>query len=395
MNLSGPLVSFYQDDWAHHKRDMAPPFGFGIEIEVDHSSLEEYLQIPVLSEKEDKMSLKYRFEYSEKQKYYAQELAGGNSVLFRSEQHSKNKGIGRYSIHYKMEFPTLSMGDDLPFGRLHGFLDADSFEKNFLGTEEYKKNKEFSSHINLCVYLIDYMRQFLYDNIFYLTTQRGNLSPDLFDQSHKREQDERAASVGTKGENTIKALSILSGPSGDSMAMLKVKQWAEKFGLPGLIAGVIAHSSEGSGVDVSYEDPDFGVRLNLPMAGFGSQQMLPVIGQLFCAPPGSVVMIEEPEISLHPHGQIILPDLFIDAMNNNRQVIVTTHSQIIVSAIRHAVKRKKLKPEQVALYDMVKTASGAGRKRLQIDEDGTIPGWIPSFAEAEDKMFDAWGEEEE
>ena len=50
----------------------------------------------------------------------------------------------------------------------------------------------------------------------------------------------------------------------------------------------------------------------LSAMGFGTSQVLPVIVQCVTAKPGSLVIVEQPELHLHPAAQAELTDLFID-----------------------------------------------------------------------------------
>ena len=54
--------------------------------------------------------------------------------------------------------------------------------------------------------------------------------------------------------------------------------------------------------------------VNLADFGFGTSQVLPVLLQSLLAKPGSVVIIEQPELYLHPNAQAHLADLFAAAI---------------------------------------------------------------------------------
>jgi hypothetical protein len=69
------------------------------------------------------------------------------------------------------------------------------------------------------------------------------------------------------------------------------------------------------------------VDINLSYQGTGTQKVLSTIAALVFSPEGSTIIIEEPEIHLHPRSQEVLVDLFNTAVTNwNKQVIITTHS---------------------------------------------------------------------
>ena len=55
-----------------------------------------------------------------------------------------------------------------------------------------------------------------------------------------------------------------------------------------------------------------GVVANLRDVGVGVSQVLPVLAVAYCAPPGSTVLLEEPEIHLHPLAQAVLAEVFAE-----------------------------------------------------------------------------------
>jgi len=62
--------------------------------------------------------------------------------------------------------------------------------------------------------------------------------------------------------------------------------------------------------DVIITEPDSSVRVALSATGFGVSQILPIVIQSVSAPPGSLVIIEQPELHLHPAIQADLMDVF-------------------------------------------------------------------------------------
>jgi AAA ATPase domain len=70
-----------------------------------------------------------------------------------------------------------------------------------------------------------------------------------------------------------------------------------------------------------------GVDINMAYQGTGIQKTLTVIAGVVFSPEGSTIVIEEPEIHLHPRSQEIIVDLFNTAVNDwHKQVIFTAHS---------------------------------------------------------------------
>src|SRR5690606_16892939 len=71
-----------------------------------------------------------------------------------------------------------------------------------------------------------------------------------------------------------------------------------------------------------------GVACNLRDVGIGVSQVLPVLVLAYFAPPGSTIILEEPEIHLHPLAQSVLAELFVEVSRQRKvQFIVETHSE--------------------------------------------------------------------
>ena len=68
--------------------------------------------------------------------------------------------------------------------------------------------------------------------------------------------------------------------------------------------------------------------------GVGLSQVLPIVLTCLRASEGSTIIIEQPELHLHPAMQTKLVDLFIATMLCNKQVIIETHSEHIINGFR-------------------------------------------------------------
>lgn len=106
---------------------------------------------------------------------------------------------------------------------------------------------------------------------------------------------------------------------------------------------------------------------------------------------GSLIMIEEPEISLHPKAQIDVLEMFDEAIKEDKQIISTTHSLFLMQAIGYGVQKGWLTSDQVGVYHIEKKKeTGIVAKQLKIKENGPIEGWIPSFSRVERKLVREW-----
>jgi hypothetical protein len=189
--------------------------------------------------------------------------------------------------------------------------------------------------------------------------------------------------VGSHAEHTIRLLASVHARTSPQADLLS--GWAERFGLPRFVA-----APDGNLLKCVFVDPVTGTPLQLWQAATGSRQGLTLATQLLLSPGGSTLLLEEPEANLHPGYERLLPELFGDALAGGRQVLATTHSEILVAALGAAVRRKLLDPKQVLVWHIDRDEDGVRAERLEIDEKGYLREWVRSFAAVEKELFDEW-----
>jgi len=216
-------------------------------------------------------------------------------------------------------------------------------------------------------------------DIYFISAIRGEVRPAV-------EIGVGGEELGTHGEGIIEILSlILRRPQYEKISG-KIIEWASKFGMEEIKAGWWGKKFLSS----DYIDPELRTRLNMALASQGSRQILTIITQLFWSKPGSVIMIEEPEISLHIEAQLELPVMFSDAIKEGKQVIVTTHSEHLILALKPLIVNGELKPEDVAIWHFEKTDEGTKAEKLNLTDKGIVEGWIPSYVKAEGEIIKEW-----
>ena len=194
--------------------------------------------------------------------------------------------------------------------------------------------------------------------------------------------------VGMYGQDLTLILAKEFGQSKNRHVAHKIGGWANRFGTRGLNAGFWGRNEAGA----DYSDSHLDANVNLSLSSSGAKQILTVITQLFWAPKGSLIMIEEPEISLHPKAQLDVLEVFSEAINDDaKQIIATTHSLFLMQGIGYAVHKGWLDSEQIAVYHVEKKKdTGTVAKRLKVKKTGYIQGWIPSFNKVERDLLREW-----
>lgn len=122
--------------------------------------------------------------------------------------------------------------------------------------------------------------------------------------------------------------------------------------------------------------------------GFGISQVLPVITLLQYVPEGSIVLLEQPEIHLHPLAQAALADVLIQAATHrNVQIILESHSEHLLMRLqRRIAEGDKINADDVRLYFCDAPKGESRLTRLEVDMLGSIRNWPANF------MGDAFGE---
>ena len=132
--------------------------------------------------------------------------------------------------------------------------------------------------------------------------------------------------------------------------------------------------------------------------GFGLTQVLPIVVAALSAQSDGILLIENPEVHLHPAGQAAMGRFLAEVASAGVQVILETHSDHVLNGVRRAVKRNTLNAEDTALHFFAPRAltEREGIAQVQsplLDDDGNIDTWPDGFFDQFDKdtnFFAGW-----
>ena len=243
----------------------------------------------------------------------------------------------------------------------------------------YYQNAEFVQSLNLT-------HEKLFNSIYYLGPLRTK-AERLYTWSGIAPE-----SVGFAGENTIAA--ILAAR--DRKISLGYKKQAKPF--EEIIALKLKEMNlieDFTVSPISKQRQDYEVKIrtrgaedlvDLPDVGFGISQVLPVLVQCFYAPAGSIILMEQPEIHLHPNAQSALADVMIDVINSrengsdrNIQIIIETHSEYFLRRLQRRIAEDSISQEKISVYFANNSKAPATLEPLQIDMFGNIKNWPENF----------------
>jgi hypothetical protein len=137
-----------------------------------------------------------------------------------------------------------------------------------------------------------------------------------------------------------------------------------------------------------------GPAVNLVDVGYGVSQVLPVLVDALNLPRNGTLLLQQPEVHLHPRAQAELATfLWTLAITQGKQVIIETHSDYLLDRMRLDVRKGRLEPSAVRILFFHRSGSEVQIAEMNIDEKGNVlgaPAGYRRFFMQEEREF--WGE---
>ena len=201
---------------------------------------------------------------------------------------------------------------------------------------------------------------------------------------------ERPQDVGLSGEEAIPALLAARAEGLTSPRLVNVNrshkpiehrilEWLQKMEL--------IHSFSLEPIAENRKDYEFRVKKSrnssevlITDVGFGVSQLLPVLVLCYYVPENSTIILEQPEIHLHPKVQSDLADVLIDVVKNrNVQIILESHSEHLLLRLMRRIAEEDISADQTALYFCQIHDGTSEIEQLKVDEYGNISNWPQDF----------------
>jgi predicted ATPase len=178
--------------------------------------------------------------------------------------------------------------------------------------------------------------------------------------------------VGPKGENAYQLL------CSDDALVTQVSAWFEN-NFAGCKLRVVSAGSEKGTYLIQMNKPDNGSYwVNIADEGMGMSQILPIVIRCIHPVKDSIVVVEQPELHLHPAAHEGIAKLFATtSKQNNQRYIVETHSENVILGLREAVVDETVDfcADDVVIYFVDEDDEGASLRKITIDANGMLSSW--------------------
>jgi len=194
--------------------------------------------------------------------------------------------------------------------------------------------------------------------------------------------------VGQRGERAIDAILAARDRGADIRRGHNMQHWtldrmlAHRLKEMGLIHSFSVERITESGnlYQVKVQKNPGSAEVLLTDVGFGVSQVLPVLVLCYYVPEGSTIILEQPEIHLHPSVQSHLADVFIDvALNRKVQIIVESHSEHLLNRLQLRIAEEKISHDDITLYFCEISGNTSSLTTLETDIFGNILHWPKDF----------------
>lgn len=198
----------------------------------------------------------------------------------------------------------------------------------------------------------------------------------------------RPVDVGEVGEKTIEAI-LAACDSGEKQNVSykgKLMQfdeliayWLQRLGL--IHSFRVEEIKKGSGIFTTIvKKTKQSSPTTIVDVGFGVSQVLPVLVLLHYVPKGSTVLLEQPEIHLHPAVQSGLADVIVNvARHRGVQVIIESHSEHLLRRLQRRIAEETISNSEVSLYFCSLPRDKSVITPLEINLFGEIENWPKDF----------------
>lgn len=326
-----------------HKRDIKEPFSIEVTLEISKTLLPRLTKSSTLT-----MKLTYDYESATSQARFLSITARFGETTDHSWSLTRQKTRQTYK---------LAMSDALIHTLEKIYLQNSRStsgikEKNLIFQHVEKlqfklstTNKELDIYTKIVQQTISVLSNYLDKSLFYLGPLRSSPSRSYFRSSH-------SVAVGVKGEYTPNVLATLEnrnrkvthGISSYRKSYESFQKWL-KMVFPNHEAKTktteeVVKLKISNKKTIDYQSSEKSDTIT--DVGFGFSQVFPILVQAAVMPENSILIIEQPELHLHPLAQTRLASVVAEAALQGKRFIIETHSEHFIRGLQLAVSENRI-----------------------------------------------------
>lgn len=123
-----------------------------------------------------------------------------------------------------------------------------------------------------------------------------------------------------------------------------------------------------------------GRRANIVDVGYGVSQALPIVVQSVVAADQRLLLLQQPEVHLHPKAQAALGSFFVDMLaHSGKRFVVETHSDYIVDRVRMEIADGKLPSDALLILYLERRGTETTVYPITVDSLGNLIGVPPTY----------------
>jgi predicted ATPase len=175
------------------------------------------------------------------------------------------------------------------------------------------------------------------------------------------------------------------GTENQNSLSVAISNWAKQMKI---VDEVQVKEAAGIGRQVEVVMPGIHRPITWDKVGIGVSQVLPVLLKVLSSDPGSVVLLEQPELHLHPDSQAELAEFLLQGAKSGRQIIVESHSDTLLTRLRRLVAESSVNGSDATrdnisfVFAYRDQATGVTEfENIELDNTGTFPKWPEGFAD--------------
>ena len=191
--------------------------------------------------------------------------------------------------------------------------------------------------------------------------------------SPRRTNDPQTEVRDPEGRHIPMMLERLLGSDDERSFSARLEDFGESSGLYSTL-GVRKLGDMGSDpFQIEVTLPGGGRVRNLVDVGYGVSQAIPIVADCVSAEPNSTLLIQQPEVHLHPRAQSAMGSFFAElAASRRNTVIVETHSDYLLDRIRIDVRDENISCGDVVILYFEQDRHGVNIHPIDLDAMGNL-----------------------